>query len=582
MPTQLQAQKYPQNYFRYPLDSLPNLVSPYGVLRDNHFHSGQDLRTNGREGLPVYAAADGYVSRIKVQRNGYGKAIYIEHANGFATVYGHLQKYNGAIADWVHNYQYINQNFEFDKIYLSPFLKVKKGDTIGWSGNSGGSTGPHLHYEIRDSKTGKTLNPALFGLVPIDSLKPTIFKIQVYKFVTEGLLLKSKILVQTKTTYLQDSMLVLKDTLVLDPDIYGFAIEAYDYIHNAKDEKGIYEYSFWNNGKQKFRHVLNQFAFDESKYINAHIDYPYYKIEKNRVQKCFVDDGNLFSSYTYDKDLGRLNLINNQASSTGELLFVVKDFNQNTFYLKVPYKIGPSKEDQDRIAYQKSILGKFRILPGKAQILGVPDFEVKMNPKSIYDTVYSEINTIFGQVGTYSKEYIFHTPNVPIHTAFDVGIRVAYYPKGFQDKLLLAYRPNKSASLRSAGGYFANGWVRGKGGNFGNYCVVMDTFPPKIKRLISRNPERSIDTSSWNFEVTDDFSGIEKYNAYLNGRWILLDFDAKNDLLSYQFDEVYFSERDRIFNLENDPDNSKVFNLLVRVEDAKGNIQEKYYNMVPK
>ena len=120
-----------QNYFRYPLDSLPHFVSPFGGLRDNHFHSGIDLKTNEREGLPVYACADGYISRIKIQSIGYGKAIYIDHPNGHTTVYGHLQKYQGKIAEWIHTYQYKNQSFEFDKVFEKPLLFVKKAIRLG-------------------------------------------------------------------------------------------------------------------------------------------------------------------------------------------------------------------------------------------------------------------------------------------------------------------------------------------------------------------------------------------------------------------------------------------------------------------
>lgn len=571
------AQKYPQNIFRYPLDSLPNFVSPFGVLRDNHFHSGIDLRTNGREGLPVYAAADGFISRIKIQRSAYGKALYIDHGNGFSTVYGHLQKYHGAIAEWIHNYQYVNESFEFDKIFITPFLWVKKGDTIGWSGNSGTSSGPHLHYEIRDSKTEKIVNPGLFGLLPIDSLKPTIFKVHVYKFVTEGLLLKSKLLVQPKNTYIIDSFLVFKDTLNLDPDVYGFGIEAYDYIHNSVDEKGIYEYNLLKDDKLVFKHVLNQFAFDETKYINAHIDFPYYKIEKTRLQKCFVDDGNVFSTYTHDGTKGRINLTKLTAT-TGSFLFVVKDINGNVFYLQLPYKVGQNQIDLDRENYQKSILGKSKLIPGKAQVVGVPDFEVKMNPKSVYDTVYYEINTLFGQQGSFSNEFSFHNANVPVHAAFDVAVRVKNIPFGYEDKLLLVYRPNKSSGIRPVGGNYTKGWVRGKGSNFGMYSIYIDTIAPKVKWLNSK----PADSLKWSFEITDNFSGITKFSAYLNGRWLLLDFDAKNDLLTYDFDEVYFSERDRVFNLENDPGHAKVFELVLRIEDSRGNIQERLFNMVPK
>ncbi|OYU96805.1 MAG: hypothetical protein CFE21_00520 [Bacteroidetes bacterium B1(2017)] len=567
-----------QSYFRYPLDSLPNLVSPFGGLRDNHFHSGIDLRTNGHEGLPVYAAADGVISRIKIQKGGYGKAIYIEHPNGYSTVYGHLQAYNGPVADWIHQYQYINQTFEFDKIFLKPFLKVKKGDTIGWSGNSGTSSGPHLHYEIRDTKTEKIKNPALFGLVPIDTLKPTIFKIHIYKFVAEGLLLKKQILVQPKTTLLRDSIWVLKDTLLVDPDTYGFGIETYDYIHNAKDEKGIYEYALKLNGTPTFKHTLNQFAFDESKYINAHIDYPWYRIEKTRIQKCFIDDGNMFSTYTTDVRKGRISFESMQ-SQTGELLFVVKDFNKNTYYLKCLYKIGAPKPDADRMAYLKSIEGKQMLLPGKSQLVQGNGIVIKLDPKSIYDTVYYELQTLFPQKDTYSKEYSFHTPNVPIQAAFDIAIEPSGFAPGLENKLVLAYSNGKSDFLRSAGGTFDKGWVRGKGANFGNYCVALDTTAPTIKPIRFKNPEKENDTARWDFEIKDNFTGISKFNAYLNENWILLDYDLKNQQITYYFDEMYTLVKQSIQQNQNEGNLQIFADLKIILEDAKGNILEKHFPM---
>src|ERR1043166_6973240 len=184
-----QAQSYPQNYFRYPLDSLPHYVSPFGGLRNNHFHSGADLKTKEQEGLPVFAAADGYVSRVKVSPVGYGKALYIDHPNGYTSVYGHLRSYYGNIAAYVHNFQYKKKVFAFDK-NLGPFLFVKKGDTIGFSGNSGGSTGPHLHFEIRDTKSEEIINPMYFGLQPFDTLRPVLASINFYTFVQDRLLLR--------------------------------------------------------------------------------------------------------------------------------------------------------------------------------------------------------------------------------------------------------------------------------------------------------------------------------------------------------------------------------------------------------
>ena len=573
----LNAQNYPQNYFRYPLDSLPNLVSPFGGLRDNHFHSGIDLRTNGREGLPVYAAADGYISRIKIQRNGYGKAVYIEHANGYSTVYGHLQKYNGPLANWIHQYQYINKTFEFDKIFIKPFLFVKKGEIIGYSGNSGGSTGPHLHYEIRDIRTEKILNPALFGLIPKDTIAPVILKLFVYKFVTEGLLLKNEIAVSAKSCYKTDSMWVLKDMLLLSPETYGFGLETYDYIHNAWDEKGIYEISYYNNSALKFKHCLNQFAFDESKYINAHIDYPYYRIQKTRVQKCFVDDGNMFSTYTTDAQKGRFNA-SLQDNHMGEVIFVVKDFNQNAFTIKANYRIIPSALDQEKLAYDAKNLNKPMLIPGKAQQINAEGIKIKLDPKSLYDTVFYKLEINAPQKEMLSNEFEFHTPNTPVHAAFDIAIQAAHIPLFLHSKLLLGYSNGKSDNIRSAGGNYENGWVKGKGASFGNYSIVLDTIAPSIKWMDYKNEYDANDTLRWDFEMKDNFSGISSYKGFLNGNWILLDYDPKNQQITYRFDEVYQAVLAK-YAADQTEGMLKSMDLLIILEDQKGNVREKHFEI---
>jgi murein DD-endopeptidase MepM/ murein hydrolase activator NlpD len=173
---------YIQDYFVSPMDSPLYLSAPFGSLRDNHFHSGMDIRTNEKEGLPVYAIADGYVARIKYSPFGYGKAIYINHPNGYTSVYGHLQNANGTIAKYIKKYQYEMSSFDFDHFPGKDKLKVKKGDTIGWSGNSGGSTGPHLHFEIRNTQTEEIINPQLFGIPVVDAENPAIQRFYVYTF----------------------------------------------------------------------------------------------------------------------------------------------------------------------------------------------------------------------------------------------------------------------------------------------------------------------------------------------------------------------------------------------------------------
>jgi hypothetical protein len=568
---------YPQNYFRYPLDSLPNLVSPFGSLRDNHFHSGMDLRTNGREGLPVYAAADGYISRIKVQKNGYGKAIYIEHANGYSTVYGHLQKYHGPIAEWIHKYQYINKTFEFDKIFMKPFLLVKKGDTIGFSGNSGGSTGPHVHFEIRNSKTEKTLNPALFGIIPFDTLYPIITKIHVYKFVQEGLLLKKQIDLSSKNVIDVGFGPQWKDTLVLSPETFAFGLEAFDYIHNGRDEKGIYSYSLNHNSVPVFSHTLNEFAFDETKYINAHLDYAWYKLQKQRVQKCFVSDGNLLGTYLTYGNKGKITPKNGEM---GELMFWVQDNNKHTTSLRVIYKTVGSSQDADRLSYQQSIWGKRPILPGKPQTIVAPGLEIKMDPKSVYDTVYYELKVNPTPANAFSEEYSFHTPLVPIHTSFEIAIKPVACPDGLEKKLVLAYGHPKADNYNSIGGNYDKGWVRGKGSNFGNYTLLLDTIPPSIKWSKYKNEYDDADTLRWDFDIRDNLSGISKYEAFLNEQWVLLDYDAKNHIVTYQWDEVLKQTAQKLWSSSTVEGEIPTVTMKIIVSDAKGNKQEREFRLM--
>ena len=170
---------YSQDFFRNPFDSAIYVSGTFCELRGNHFHGGLDIRTGGREGWKVLAAAGGYVERVKVSTKGYGRVVYIRHANGFSSVYGHLKGFKGELAAYVKTAQYKQKKFEIE-LYPKPGeIKIAKGQNFAISGNTGGSGGPHLHFEIRNSK-GQSTNPLLHGLKVEDKLKPEIKKVSVY------------------------------------------------------------------------------------------------------------------------------------------------------------------------------------------------------------------------------------------------------------------------------------------------------------------------------------------------------------------------------------------------------------------
>ena len=295
-------EKYPEDYFRNPLDIAPVIAGTFGELRSNHFHSGIDIKTQGKQGLKIYAAADGYVSRIKVAQYGFGKAIYITHPNGFTTVYAHLSKYSDKIQKYVKSIQYKKEDYQTGSLFFKKNkFPVKKGEIIAFSGDTGSSGAPHLHYEIRNTKTEEILNPLLFGLKPEDTTAPSIQSLKVYPLNNSSRInLQNKSFIlplknSSKGKYIADRISAF--------GMIGFGINVFDRLDKALNKNGIYSLEMLVNGKRFYYHNVETFSFPESKFINLHIDYEHYKKYKRKYQKTYKETANKLSTYK--------NLVNN-------------------------------------------------------------------------------------------------------------------------------------------------------------------------------------------------------------------------------------------------------------------------------
>ena len=514
-----------EKYFLVPIDTPWVLSGTFGEIRTNHFHSGLDISTNEVEGLDVFAAADGYVSRIKVAPDGFGKALYITHPNGYVTVYGHLRRYNDTIEKVVLEEQYRKESFAVEIFPEKNRLPVKKGETVAFSGNTGGSTGPHLHFEIRDEKTEEPLNVLDFGYTFPDTIPPKIKSIVIYPVNGNGNInhtCAKKIipLVKSGQGYIAaDSFLV-----TVSGDIV-FGIETFDTQLQNGNGLGIKSIEGWIDENKFYSYSINRFRFDETKYVNANIDYAERILNGKKIIMCNRLPADNFSGL---KDTGRI--LNFISDGTHKLVFKVTDFRNNVSEAVFTFKsaaktlpcLVPSENDTTFfIAYNKSFKKNNK------------DFSISTGRMPfIYNDEYIVISERETNKNLFSKIYKIGEPAIPIHNAFNLSIKPEKLPKWLFAKALIVKIDNLG-NISSAGGSYADEFVSASVSSFGNYAVVVDTVPPVIKatNLSSRSGKGKI---FLRIKISDNLSGIATYRATLNKKWFLMEYDTKSGTLTGQ------------------------------------------------
>ncbi len=530
----------------------------FGELRPNHLHSGIDLKTDGKEGLHVFAAADGYISRIKISPFGYGNALYITHSNGYITVYGHLQSYNTKINEYVKKVQYQRESFEIDIFPTPNELKVKQSEIIALSGNSGGSEGPHLHFEIRDDKSEWPINPLFFDFNIADTIKPSISLIEVYplneiSFVNNrNTPIKVDVQNDKKTGILS---LSTKDTIRVH-GIIGFGIITTDTENGSSNPNGTYSVALNIDGETVYEHSIDKFSFDQTRYVNAHIDYAEKIKNSIKIQRSFVSPNNKLPIYKIKKKRG-VYVFNDD--SIHSVIYTVKDIFNNSselsFIVLSDSKVKMSELPISSPNYAATFLFD-HINTFKTKNISI-DF-----PKNV---LYEDLKFDYfmsDSIKGFSPIHHIHYETIPLHSSYSLFIK-GNVPDSLKKKALIVSLDEKGKPTSEGGEWTKNG-VLTKTRSFGNFSISIDTVAPIIKAININADKNVAKNKTLEMGIYDNLSGIASYRGTMDNKWILFEYDAKERRLFYTFDDSIKSGE---------------HTLELTVKDNKGNTSKYYANI---
>jgi len=517
-------EKYPKDYFGSPLDIPLSIAGSFGELRPNHFHSGIDFRTQQKEGFPVYATADGFISRINVSTYGYGKCIYIDHPNGFTSVYAHLQSMAPKIQKKVVDTQYAEKSYSIELRLKMEDISVKKGELIGYTGNTGGSNGPHLHFEIRDTKSEFAINPFFFGYDAKvkDTKAPVINGLIAYSFGDSSNVNGSAKPIIIPLT-LQSDGSYLSEKVVASGKI-GFGLNAHDISDFNFGKNGIFKLDAYLNGMPYYGYEFDSFSFDETKHINCFIDYSRYKSTRQRYQKLFV-------GFIYPQSIIKImkndGILNVSSNLTMNYKIVVHDFhgNQNIINIPISYGILPVTQPKEvsKSPYFLKCLNEHSYAKDK--------FSVFIPENTFYEDFYIKFDVKNNELYL-NEDYI--AMNNPLTISYDASD----IPVSERDKWFIANIDDGKIEYNAT--YKKENTFSVKVKKMGKFLLAKDTTAPKISNPNFKESANLDEQKTLKVSISDDLSGIKEYNAYLNGKWILMEYETKLNRLTHNLSDNMF------------------------------------------
>ncbi len=513
----------PECYTTLPLRLPVSMAGGFAEIRPNHFHSGLDLRTDGKEGERVYVPNDGYVSRINISAWGGGKVLYITHPDGYRTVYMHLSEFCGKIGQFVHDYQYANHLYAFDIELPKDSIRVSKGQLIALTGNTGGSAGPHLHYEIRLAENDQPINPLLFGLEYTDLIAPTIAGIKIYP-ANDNATIDGK----NGTFTLLSKQLPLYDTLTVSGRFYT-GIYTYDQHEPAsRNKNGIHRIDIFVDDSLFYVYTVPTFVFDETRAVNAIIDYPHYQRTREYyiISRHLRGDRNNFS--TAYRNNGYIHFDDNKIHQIRYRAIDHKgNYAQQTLYLRsIPDQPTTDQANTPAITATGEPITYFRRFR-----LNRENFSVDIRPYTVYENDQLSYHRSKDPLSLSDRHHINLVKHpLPPHQSFDVWLDIPQGISGEQlGKLTIVCINGKNVSALPT--TIEEGRLRAPTRSFGGFAIRLDTVAPTIKPLNFTNG-KTFRKNKITVKISDNLTGVVSFSCFINGEWQLAEHDGKTATLS--------------------------------------------------
>ena len=507
--------------YRSPLEIPLIFAANFGELRTNHFHMGVDYKTKHVEGMKIFSVQDGYVSRIKVSSYGYGKAIYINHPEGVTSVYAHCSLFKGKIDSIVKFYQHLQESFEIDIELTADEIKVKKGQVIALSGNTGGSTAPHLHFELRDTKTETALNPLKFGYKIKDSKSPKLSHLKIYSLSKEGYIasdksFKYKLSLTNSIYFPEQKTIYIPINFLPENGGLGFSFDAYDPYDLSYNKLGIYESKLIINDELMFETKIDSISFDHTRYINTYTDFHEFSNNRRNYHKSFKNLNNPLTIYN-DKKNG---IIKVKLGDTLNIDYQIFDTEKNKS--DVSFKIIITKSNEKNYAVTNFTDDDF-IDINKPSYFFNKDSSIKIKAKE--NTFYEPISFKIKEKNS-SSDFTFGEKNIPIQKQIDIHIDINKLNSSILNKYYLTVNDRYLETMIS------DSTLSVKSKYLGDFRLKTDTIPPKIRQKnFTNNNVSTYNKIRW--EIVDTNSGILDYDIYIDDKWQILEYEYKNNTVTF-------------------------------------------------